>query len=645
MRCAHWFLFSAAFVLVLMVSASAQAQQWAGIIDPSRAVNWSSAGVVGGIPNRTTVCTTLNPGATAAQINSAISTCPSGQVVFLNAGTYSISDGGIVMQSNVTLRGAGANQTFLVFTANNGCIGAFAVVCFAGGDSSDYYGDAKMQPGGTNAATWTSGYVKGTTQIVLNNIGSNGISVGKWIVLDQANDTATNSGYFDCESTSATPPCSAEGGKGDPGRIVGGVPRQVTQVVKVIACSPCTSGSTFTISPGVYMPNIVSGKSPGAWWPSVTIQNAGIENLSIDSTNSSGSLTGIEFFNAFNSLVSGTRNVRSCTCDRAIMALNGGAHNTIRNNYVYGTSGHSQNYGIEILLASDTLVENNIFQHTVVPVLQHGSTGSVLAYNYSINNSYDDGNLPLYHYMIGFTGGHSAMRLSLMEGNVGQANGGDVVHGTNMLDTVFRSWLLGSDPTRIDNTYALQFESYARYWNVIGNVLGTAGFTTSYAGSNPAIYQLGVGRGIVGNDTGLATTLMRWGNYDVVTQAVRWCGNSSDTGWSTTCASTSEVPTGIGAFANAVPATETLPASLYYWSKPSWWPSAKPWPPIGPDVSGGNISVGGHAYTIPAQDCYSNVMGGPAGGTGNVLSFNANACYGQLVAQPAPPTNLTVVVN
>src|SRR5712664_2323861 len=90
-------------ILILMVPASAHAQQWSGILDPSRAINWSNAGVAGGIPNRTTICATLNPGATSAQINSAISSCPNGQVVFLNAGTYS-GLGGIAFngKSNVT---------------------------------------------------------------------------------------------------------------------------------------------------------------------------------------------------------------------------------------------------------------------------------------------------------------------------------------------------------------------------------------------------------------------------------------------------------------------------------------------------------------------------------------------------------------
>jgi hypothetical protein len=73
-----------------------------------------------------------------------------------------------------------------------------------------------------------------------------------------------------------------------------------------------------------------------------------------------------------------------------------------------------------------------------------------------------------------------------------------------------------------------------------------------------------------------------------------------------------------------------MPASFYLSSQPTWWPAGKPWPPIGPDVSGGNISgYAGHAYSVPAADCYAKIMGGPPDGTGPVLSFNANTCYGQ----------------
>jgi hypothetical protein len=107
----------------------------------------------------------------------------------------------------------------------------------------------------------------------------------------------------------------------------------------------------------------------------------------------------------------------------------------------------------------------------------------------------------------------------------------------------------------------------------------------------------------------------------------------------------SEVPSGIANFPNPVPGNQTLPASFFLSSKPSFWPSSKPWPGIGPDVTGGNIAnVGGHAYTVPAQDCFINVMHGPADGNGSVLSFNADTCYTVTSSgAPSAPTNLRIV--
>src|SRR5437879_6577427 len=107
----------------LMLSSLAFGQAWSGVLSPARAVDWSQVGVVGGIPNRTTICSTLNQGVTAAQINSAIAACANG-VVLLNPGTFTLSAGiDFVHKNNVTLRGSGANQTFLVFTNGVGCAG------------------------------------------------------------------------------------------------------------------------------------------------------------------------------------------------------------------------------------------------------------------------------------------------------------------------------------------------------------------------------------------------------------------------------------------------------------------------------------------------------------------------------------------
>jgi hypothetical protein len=116
---------------------------------------------------------------------------------------------------------------------------------------------------------------------------------------------------------------------------------------------------------------------------------------------------------------------------------------------------------------------------------------------------------------------------------------------------------------------------------------------------------------------------MRWGNYDTVNNGVRFVAG--------------EVPSGLSSFANPVPGSQTLPASFFLDSKPSWFGTV-PWPPIGPDVTGGNISgLSGHAYKIPAQLCYENVS--------TYTSFNAGSCYGNGsgdTTPPSPPRNLRI---
>lgn len=116
MRSAIWILGLVALAFVL--PASTQAQQWSGIIYPSRATDWSNAGINGGIPTRTTICATLDSSASAAQMNSAIASCPSDQVVQLGAGTFNLSSTINIYRSNVTLRGQGMS-TVLNF-ANSG---------------------------------------------------------------------------------------------------------------------------------------------------------------------------------------------------------------------------------------------------------------------------------------------------------------------------------------------------------------------------------------------------------------------------------------------------------------------------------------------------------------------------------------------
>ena len=65
---------------------------------------------VGGIPNRTTVCATVSPsgGDDTSNIQTAVNNCPSGQVVLLSVGTFTIGEGKYVtVNKSITVRGSG----------------------------------------------------------------------------------------------------------------------------------------------------------------------------------------------------------------------------------------------------------------------------------------------------------------------------------------------------------------------------------------------------------------------------------------------------------------------------------------------------------------------------------------------------------
>ena len=117
----------------------------------------------------------------------------------------------------------------------------------------------------------------------------------------------------------------------------------------------------------------------------------------------------------------------------------------------------------------------------------------------------------------------------------------------------------------------------------------------------------------------VASTLLRWGNYDYATSQTRW--------------NAAEIPAG-----NAVPSSQALPASFFLSVKPGWW-GTMPWPAIGPDVTGGQ-DLSGHVFAIPAQVCYT----GSAKDGNGILIFNADRCYGQRLS-PASPTNLKIQIQ
>src|ERR1051326_5521366 len=65
-------IFVAITVILFVAPSVSFGQNWNGVLSPSRAIDWSQAGIAGGIPTRTRVCATMNPGGTVSHINNAI---------------------------------------------------------------------------------------------------------------------------------------------------------------------------------------------------------------------------------------------------------------------------------------------------------------------------------------------------------------------------------------------------------------------------------------------------------------------------------------------------------------------------------------------------------------------------------------------
>lgn len=626
MKRLQWRLCFSLLLLIAPVGARAQ-QAWSGIISPGRAVNWSNAGVIAGIPdaNWTQCGSTIqaygSSGApsSASTINNAISACGTSQYVQLAAGTFYLNSSiNFGAKSNVVLRGMGAEQTIVRFTSGpgSGCQGLGGGVCIFNGDAQDARG------GLPNTANWMGGYAPGTTSITLSSTAN--LSVGALLILWQADQSSDPGTIWNCQNSS----CSQQGGQGGPSG------NSQTQTVTVTS----VSGNTVGISPGLYSPIWSSSFSPHAGWPThLPVTNDGVENLTLDSTLATDSpITGgtLIFFGwAKNCWATGVRTINNASPPyRNNIWTYQSSHLTIQNNYIYGSNGYDLSYGIELaFMTDDSLVANNVLQHTATAEIINNGTGNVFAYNFSVDNYYTaNGSAPNFQQSDSYPSHQDGSYLNLFEGNVGAKMAADDIHGTSWMATAFRNYWTGRDgPFKSGSTMAVDIETYARYYNLIGNVLGEPGYHNTYkdiplspsdntgCGStgNRSIFALGWagGQGCsfsgLSNDTRVVSTIYLWGNYDVATAAVRWCGNSSNFGWSTICSVTSEVPSALALYAQAVPGSTALPTSFYFGSKPSWYQDGLgqttiPYPAIGPDVSGSG--PGGFVNAIPAEACFNN---------------------------------------
>jgi hypothetical protein len=708
-------------LLCLGGAAVGHAQLWSGILSPSRATDWSQAGVPGGIPSGSwsqcgpTIAAYGSSGSFQSpstivnamnHTSSGYTGCGANTYVLLGPGDFYLNGAIAPLKLNSEeLRGSGPTQTRLHWSAGSTCNYGLNT-CLIGFESSD----STYAGSNPTSYSWTGGYAQGATSITLSLSGSQSITAGQTLlVLDQcdtgytgascAGSAVDNGNFFNCEdgyNPSNQTGCTFNGPDGSAARPH----RFQEEVVQVTGCSPSCSASgsvTVTVYPGLAHANWSSGQSPAAW----LIQpqtNVGIKNLLVDGSNTtySGTTTGPSFYNTWGGWV---QNVAMLGLPNMTLYGFQTSHLQIESNYIYNSgqsSATTDNAGINYY-GSGNLVVNNICHNCHLPIIQgNSSSGNVVAYNYTINTY--TGNEILFGSL--WPGHSNGSDYNLYEGNVSAMYDTDQTHGTQLMNTLYRNFLTGWESCangncgtakkKTDDLVAVLDLSYNRYHNFIGNVLGTPGVhTAGYNYTNAEYYfskggvgypwSFGSGNNGVSKSQGyqggpipvdplVASTAMRWGNWDAFNGATQW--------------NTNEVPTGISVYPNSAPTNCTnggsCPPSFYTATRPSWWSSSIPFPAIGPDVSNGNVGQctgtlntpgqyagvaatsssqctgtslasawGGHLNAIPAMACYLS-LGGPPDGTGNALPFDATKCYGSSTSTPkqtpGTPTGLTGTV-
>jgi hypothetical protein len=670
------------FPATLLLPAMLQAQQlWSGILSPSRAINWTNAGIPGGVPDgRWTQCgATIAPygssgsPASTSTINSQIAQCSAQTYVQLGAGTFYLT-GSITLKNQVVIRGQGANSTFLEFYGMGSCNGLYSQFCAAGSNSSPE--DEQ------NYATWTAGFAQGSTSITLSN--SLNMTAGSTlIILDQQDNTADTGNVFNCIKSPCAPGLGGNSGSArtdhtcsssvSPG--VGYCSQQ--QEVLVTACSPSCNSSgptTLTISPGLYMPNWNSAQSTGAFWASKTAYQEGIENLSADLTSTTGGTSTAILMNCYQCWVSGIRSIDSA---RNHVWLYECAHCQVQNSYFYQSTSHNtQSYGIEEFVgSSDNLMINNICQQVTdsCPNSNGSGAGNVAAYNFAVYDIFlSNGWFQQSDYDHA-----SGNNFTLREGNDGLGFNADQVHGTHNFTTLFRNrypgWqVLGcgsGNPACSGNTSAIILHAASRYFNVVGNVAGQSGYHTNYlAGAtannqNASVFYIGAQQGGAGGtfcanagctststsvgDPLTSSSVMLWGNYDTVNGAAQW--NSANL--ASSFGDTTGTPS---AYVGLSSPSETLPASLFMAGTKATTPASpcgsgvffnynptlgtcEPYPFAGPDVTSGNLGIcsGGtyaHSYAFSSSQCTGGSLVAAFGGHANANP--AMTCFLSVMGGP-----------
>ncbi len=554
-------------------------------LNNNQRTDWSYAGVPGGVPNRTSIYTTLTPtgGNDTTLIQNALNAAGANQVVKLNPGVFHITST-ISIPSNKVLRGSGSandsNRTTISF--DSATAGIFLI-----GTAFGLTPWSSPQP--TNWVDWTGGYTDGTKTITVST--SSGYSAGDMIILTM--DNAGNSDVIQGDCTWYGVAYS------------GGTVRNVGQMA-IVESIPDSTHITLKDA-GVQGSMWSASYSPKVAKVVTSATNAGIEDLYIDRTVEQGTGNGymIQIGMATYSWI---KNVEAYRTDGKGINFHGAYRCTMQGSYIhhawtYASGGRSYLVTLQPY-SSDNLIENNIvYAGNACIIFETSGPGNVIGYNYL-----DEAQLAQTpDYQMGEIGTHCATpHYALAEGNQLGHIWPDNIHGNSAHFTFFRNSITSHHPIQdqydIQNMEAIEIRNSAYYFNAIGNVLNRSGDTGIYELNNDnyqqytcnvrAAYKLNNTAGCSFAPTSEKTyaTFYRHGNYNYITNSIDWDSGNPD---------------------------HTIPNSLYLSSKPSWYGGCT-WPPVNP--------ISPTVADIPAK-----------------LRYNGQSCPSGDTTPPAAPTG--VIVN
>jgi hypothetical protein len=593
-------------------ASSASAIASSGFLPADRSTTWKPGMMaVGGIPVRATVCATLTPSSPAtddtARIQAAINICPVGQVVQLAAGTFLINGGNfLLINKGITLRGAGPDQTTLAKTDGakpfQSDVGPKPSPLIVVGPSmfstTDNSSDAV---GSTNL---TADAVKGTYAVNVMDV--TGFTPGQIVLLDEASGAdwrtdpqgrgqiwASSDGrvvwnkhkpavqYVDDFAPDAFPttPQSAGSWFSRPDRPTA----EIKQIASIL-------GSTITFTTPIHITYRSAQAAQLSRYARRHVMNAGVEDLKL----TGGDAGNLRFNWAAQSWA---RNIDNTVWHDEGFAIHSSFRIELREFYVHDAAWAQPGgggYAISLSAgSSEVLIENGIaVRANKVIAARSAGAGSVIGYNYmdmsyiNTQGSWIEAGLNASHMV----GPHHV----LFEGNYGHNADSDNTHGNSVYLTFFRNHLRGirapfdnqaggkiDDATQSRNgpqrAAGLMANSY--WMSFAGNVLGAAGqmggwvYETRFADGKPGVWMLGWDAVTpYPTDAKVSSTAIRHGNFDYLTNTVKWDPAIAD---------------------------HTLPDSLYLTGKPAFFNAGRgyTWPWV--DAAGPT-----KLYVLPAKARY-----------------------------------------